>query len=178
MLSAGSIRNIAILGHGSEGKTTLTEAMLLTAGAIDRQGRVEDGTTTSDHDSEETRRQISISASMAPFEWKDYKINIIDVPGYFDFAGEAVGPLTVVESALIVVSASGNSPNIVHACEFAKGLQAPIIALAGFEGGKIKSLADACLIAPLTSYEQIEDVHLAILHMVVCCLKEHQELLA
>ena len=106
MLSAGSIRNIAILGHGSEGKTTLTEAMLLTAGAIDRQGRVEDGTTTSDHDSEETRRQISISASMAPFEWKDYKINIIDVPGYFDFAGEAVGPLTVAESALIVVSAA------------------------------------------------------------------------
>jgi len=78
---------------------------------------------------------------------------------------------------LIVVSASGNSPNIVRACEFAKGLRAPIIALAGFDGGKIKSIADACLMAPLASYEQIEDIHLAILHMVVCYFKEHQELL-
>ena len=79
---------------------------------------------------------------------------------------------------LIVVSASGNSPNIVRACEFAAELGARVIALAGFAGGKIKSLADACLVAPLTSYEQIEDVHLAILHMVVCYFKEHPELLA
>jgi len=78
---------------------------------------------------------------------------------------------------LIVVSASGNSPNIVRACEFAQEIESPIIALAGFDGGKVKSLADACLVAPLTSYEQIEDIHLAILHMVVCYLKEHQELL-
>ena len=78
---------------------------------------------------------------------------------------------------LIVVSASGNSPNIVRACEFAKGLGAPVVALAGFDGGKIKSFANACLIAPLRSYEQIEDIHLAILHMVVCYFKEHQELL-
>jgi D-sedoheptulose 7-phosphate isomerase len=78
---------------------------------------------------------------------------------------------------LIVISASGNSPNMVRACELAKRLGAPIIALAGFEGGAVKTFADACLVAPLTSYEQIEDVHLAILHMVVCYFKEHQGLL-
>ena len=79
--------------------------------------------------------------------------------------------------ALIAVSASGNSPNIVRACEFARSLGAPVIALAGLDGGKMKALADACLVAPLTSYEQIEDIHLAILHMTVCYFKEHQELL-
>ena len=89
-----------------------------------------------------------------------------------------LGNLMRAGDALIVVSASGNSPNIVRACEFAKELGAPIVALAGFEGGQILSLADACLVAPLTSYEQIEDVHLAILHMMVCYFKEHQELLA
>ena len=102
---AKNIRNLCVVGHGSEGKTTLVEALLFTAGVIDRQGRVEDGSTTTDYDQEEVRRHISISAAMAPLEWKDTKINLIDVPGYFDFAGEQVGPMAVSEAALITVGA-------------------------------------------------------------------------
>ena len=103
--TAKNIRNLAVVGHGSEGKTTLGEALLYSTGVIDRQGRVEDGQTTTDYDPEETRRQISISAAIAPIEYRDTKINLIDVPGYFDFAGEMVGPLTVAEGALVVVGA-------------------------------------------------------------------------
>jgi len=82
-----NIRNIALMGHGSEGKTTLTEAMLFAAGVTDRQGKVEDGTTVSDFDPEENMRGFSISASYAPIPWAVKVINTIDVPGYFDFAG-------------------------------------------------------------------------------------------
>ena len=99
------IRNIGIIGHGGEGKTTLTEAMLFNAGAIDRFGRVEDGTTTTDYDPEEIKRQISISATVAPLEWNNHKLNIIDIPGYFDFIGEMIGSLKVADSACIVVGA-------------------------------------------------------------------------
>jgi len=99
------IRNIGIIGHGGEGKTTLTEAMLFNAKATDRFGRVEDGTTTTDYDPEEIKRKISISAAVAPLEWNQHKINIIDVPGYFDFEGEMTSALRVVDSACIVVGA-------------------------------------------------------------------------
>ena len=99
------IRNIALIGHGSNGKTTLTEAMLFAAGHVDRQGKVEDGAATTDYDPEEIKRGISISAAIAPVEWKGNKINVIDVPGYFDFIGEMMGPLRVVETAGIVVGA-------------------------------------------------------------------------
>ncbi|MBQ9408800.1 MAG: 50S ribosome-binding GTPase, partial [Clostridia bacterium] len=104
---ARNIRNVAVLGHGGEGKTTLVEALLFTAGAIDRQGKVENGTATTDYDPEENRRQISISAALAPLEYKDTKINLVDVPGFFDFAGEMMGPLTACEGALITVGAVG-----------------------------------------------------------------------
>lgn len=103
--SAKDIRNIAVLGHGSEGKTTLVESMLFSAGLIDRQGRVEDGNTVSDYDPEEVKRHISISASVAPVEIHGKKLNMIDVPGYFDFAGETAGALSACEGALIVMSA-------------------------------------------------------------------------
>ncbi|MGI6113593.1 MAG: elongation factor G [Mahellales bacterium] len=99
------IRNVAITGHGSEGKTTLTEAMLYNAKASERFGRVEDGTTTTDYDQEEIKRQISISTAIAPCEWKGYKLNIIDTPGYFDFVGELLEGIRVADSAVIVVSA-------------------------------------------------------------------------
>ena len=105
--NAKNIRNIAVLGHGGEGKTTLVEALLYTTGAIDRQGKVENGTATTDYDPEEVRRQISISAALAPLEYKDTKINLVDVPGFFDFAGEMMGPLTACEGALITVGAVG-----------------------------------------------------------------------
>ena len=100
-----NIRNIAFLGHGGEGKTTLTEAMLFAAHIVDRQGRVEDGNATTDFEPEEVKRHISISAAVAPVDWGDKVINVIDVPGYFDFIGEQVGPLRVVETAGIVMSA-------------------------------------------------------------------------
>lgn len=103
---AEQIRNIGIVGHGGEGKTTLTEVMLFNAGAIDRIGRVEDGSTTTDYDPEETKRQISISTGLAPYEWKGAKVNVLDVPGYFDFIAEMVGALKVADGALIVVSAA------------------------------------------------------------------------
>ena len=98
-----NIRNIALMGHGGEGKTTLVEAMLFAAGIIDRQGKVEDGTTVTDFEPEETKRKCSISAATAPVDWNDKMLNIIDVPGYFDFVGEQVGPMRVVETAGIVV---------------------------------------------------------------------------
>ena len=105
--TAKDIRNVAIFGHGGEGKTTLVEAMLYTAGLIDRMGKTDDGSTAMDFDPEETRRHISISTAMAPIEWKDAKINVLDIPGYFDMAGEMVGALRAVEGAVILANAVG-----------------------------------------------------------------------
>jgi elongation factor G len=99
--STEKLRNISIIGHGGSGKTTLTESMLYSSGAVQRIGKVEDGTTTTDFDADEIKRQISINAAMAPVEWKDCKLNLIDTPGYFDFVGEVIGSLRVVETALI-----------------------------------------------------------------------------
>ena len=114
------IRNIVVVGHGSEGKTTLVESMLFASGAIDRAGRVEDGNTVSDFDAEEIRRGISISASVAPVEWKGKKLNFVDVPGYFDFIGEMMGPMRVCEGAAIVVgSVSGVTVGAEKAWAFA-----------------------------------------------------------
>ncbi len=103
----GEIRNIALVGHGGEGKTTLAEAMLFLGGAIDRQGRTEDGNTVMDFDPEETKRHISISSAMAPVEWKETKLNVIDTPGYFDFIGEATSGYYLADSALIIVNGLG-----------------------------------------------------------------------
>ncbi len=100
---AANIRNIVVAGHGSEGKTTLAESMLFLTGAVDRQGRIEDGSTVSDFDPEEIKRTISISASVAPVEFGDKKLNIIDTPGFFDFAGELIGPARVTDAMLIVI---------------------------------------------------------------------------
>lgn len=83
---ADKIRNIALVGHGSCGKTSLAEALLFRAGAADRLGKVENGTTVCDYDPEEIKRVASVSLSLAPLEWNNTKINIIDTPGAFDFA--------------------------------------------------------------------------------------------
>ena len=98
-----NIRNIALLGHGGSGKTSLAEAMLYLTGETDRLGTVTAGNTVCDYDPEEVSRKISISASVAPMMWKDIKINVIDTPGYLDFAGEVVQTLRVADSAIIVV---------------------------------------------------------------------------
>ena len=100
-----NIRNIALVGHGGAGKTTLTEALLLIAGAINRAGTVEDGSTVCDYSPEEHKRGISVSATLAPIEWHHHKINIIDCPGYADFAHEAEAAMRVADMAVFVVSA-------------------------------------------------------------------------
>ncbi len=99
------IRNVAVVGHGGTGKTSLVEAALFTAKAVERLGKVDDGTATTDFDPEEQRRKHTINAAIAPLEWKDVKINLIDVPGYPDFVGEVVGALRAVEGAVLVVDA-------------------------------------------------------------------------
>ena len=99
------IRNIALLGHGGNGKTTLAESILSTTKMTDRMGRVVDGNTVSDYDAEEIRRQISISAATMYANWQGYKINIIDTPGFFDFAGEVKQALRVADIGVICVSA-------------------------------------------------------------------------
>jgi len=115
------LRNICLLAHGNGGKTTLAEAMLFNTGVLDRFGKVIDGTTTTDYDPEETRRKISISTAMAPCEWKDHKINVIDTPGYFDFVGEVMQGIRVAEGAVIVVSAkSGVSVGTEKSWAYAK----------------------------------------------------------
>ncbi|MDO8689588.1 MAG: GTP-binding protein, partial [Dehalococcoidia bacterium] len=99
------IRNVILLGHGSVGKTSLSEVMLFQAGAIGRLGRVEEGTTTSDYDPEEIKRRISVSLSLVPLEWKGHKINLMDTPGYADFAGEVKSGVRVADGAVVVVAA-------------------------------------------------------------------------
>ena len=100
------IRNVALIGHGGSGKTTLGEAFLFVSGAINRLGRVDDGNTTSDFDAEEMKRHMSINLSMVPVEWHDTKLNVIDTPGYADFIGEVRAALHVADGALMVLCAA------------------------------------------------------------------------
>ena len=102
---AGKIRNVAIAGHGSSGKTSLAEALLFKAGATDRLGKVSDGNTVCDFDPEEIKRKVSVSSAVAPFAWGSVKINLIDTPGLFDFAGGVYEGVRAAESVLICVSA-------------------------------------------------------------------------
>ena len=102
---AKDIRNVLLVGHGGSGKTTLLEAMLFTAGSITRMGTVEDRNTVSDHDPDEQRRQISVSLSMAPIEWKDVKINVLDAPGTADFVGDLRMAVRAADAVIVVVSA-------------------------------------------------------------------------
>ena len=97
------IRNIALLGHGGSGKTSLAESIIYMCGGSDRLGKVADGNTVCDYDPEEIKRGFSLSASIANVSWKDCKINILDTPGYLDFVGEASQALRVADSAIIVV---------------------------------------------------------------------------
>ena len=102
---SAKIRNVALIGHGGSGKTTLAEALLVVAGVLTRAGRTEDGTTVCDFEPEELKRQISVSSSLAPFLFEDCKINLIDTPGYADFIAEAEAGLSVASLAVLVVSA-------------------------------------------------------------------------
>jgi elongation factor G len=100
------IRNIALVGHGASGKTTLADALLFKAGAVDRKGSVEDGTSVSDYDDEEKRRKFSIDTSILHYEHKGHHVHLLDTPGYSDFVGAALEALEPVESAVIVISAT------------------------------------------------------------------------
>ena len=115
-----SIRNIAVVGHSGEGKTTLVEAMLFNSGVIDRQGKVPDGTTVSDYDDLEKAKKMSIYTSCSHLMWKNVKINLLDLPGYYDFEGERNEGLRAAGGALLVIGANGVLPigaeSIVDSC--------------------------------------------------------------
>ena len=102
---AEKIRNVVFLGHGGKGKTSLIESMLYLAKVTERLGKVDDGNSNLDFDPEEARRKISISLSLASFDWKGTKINAIDTPGYFDFEGEAISGASAADAAVIVLTA-------------------------------------------------------------------------
>src|SRR6476620_3976270 len=104
-LEPGKIRNVAVVGHRGTGKTSLVEALLFQAGATNRLGTVEAGSTVSDWDDDEQRRQMSLSASICNVQWQGRKINLIDTPGDAGFQGDAIAALRVVEGALFTVSA-------------------------------------------------------------------------
>jgi len=103
---ARGIRNVVLLSHGGAGKTSLAEAALFTAGAINRLGRVDEGSTTSDYDPDEIKRKISLNLALLPCQWHDTKINLLDTPGYLDFVGEVKAAIRVAEGAVVVVSAA------------------------------------------------------------------------
>lgn len=122
------IRNIAIIGHGTTGKTTLCEAILFKAGAISRQGRVEDGNTVSDFDAEEINRKYSVYASLLSFEYKDYKFNLIDTPGYVDFIGEAISAIRIADGLICAVDAvSGYGVGLERLWSYAEKYELPRI---------------------------------------------------
>ncbi|MDR1043037.1 MAG: GTP-binding protein, partial [Clostridiales Family XIII bacterium] len=104
--SSDQIRNVVLLGHGGSGKTTVVEAALAVTGAVSRMGKVEDGNTVSDYEKTEIEKGYSIAATVAPVEYNKNKINFIDAPGFFDFAGEVAGAVRAAEAAVIVVDAS------------------------------------------------------------------------
>jgi elongation factor G len=105
---AGTIRNIAFIGHGGSGKTSLSEILLFTAGEINRIGSISEGNTISDYTPNEIEKQISISSSLLHLEWNNTKINILDTPGYADFTGEIKCGLRVCDTAILVLrSAEG-----------------------------------------------------------------------
>ena len=105
MYTVNAIRNICLLGHSGSGKTALAESLLYITGAIDRMGKNADGNTVCDYDPEEIRRNISISAAVAPLEYKNIKINVLDTPGAFDFSGAVMEALRAADAAILVMSA-------------------------------------------------------------------------
>lgn len=122
------LRNVALVGHQSSGKTSLVEAMLFNSGAISRMGRIEDGTTVSDWEDEEKARKLSLSTSLIQLEFNDHKINVLDTPGYTDFLGEMKNAIRVADAVIVVVDAvSGVEVGTELVWEYAREYQQPII---------------------------------------------------
>ena len=123
------LRNVGIVAHGGAGKTSLADALLFSAGAINRLGKVDDGSATTDFEPEEVKRKISISAALAPCEWLDCKINFLDTPGYADFVSEVKGGLRAVDAALVVLcAASGVEVETEKVWQYAGDLGLPRVA--------------------------------------------------
>lgn len=121
-------RNIVVLGHGKGGKTSIVEAMLYNAGEIKRLGNTADGTTTSDYDTEEIKRQCSINTTIEAINWKEFKYNIIDTPGFFDYAGDIKAGVRAADSALVVLSGrTGVRVGTRQTFEYAKTKNIPIM---------------------------------------------------
>src|SRR5215510_9153213 len=104
-LDIAKIRNVAFVGHGGVGKTSLVESILMTTGMTTRLGRVEDGTTTTDFDPDEVKRKISLNTAVAFCDYKGHRLNLIDTPGYGDFVADARAGLRVASAAVVVVDA-------------------------------------------------------------------------
>ena len=122
------IRNICLLGHGSSAKTSLAESMLYLTGAIDRLGKVTDGNTVCDYDAEEIKRQISISTAVAPVMFGKSKINVLDAPGYFDFAGDAAAAIRAADAGVIFCTAKdGISVGAERSWKYLKNANKPVM---------------------------------------------------
>ncbi len=155
-----NIRNICLLGHGNSGKTSLAESMLFVTGATDRQGKVSDGNTVCDYDAEEIKRQITISTSLAPLSFGGCKINVLDCPGYFDFAGDVLCALRAVEAGCILVTAKdGISVGAERAWKMLKNAELPtffVVSKCDEEHGDFFAVVDALrakygsIVAPVT----------------------------
>ena len=146
--SSDAIRNICLLGHGGDGKTSIAEAMLYLAKATDRLGKIADGNTVCDFDPEEIKRGFSLSASLAHFEWKGKKINLLDTPGYFDFAGEVQ---QAVAAAGVVGAEDAAGHGLLPGCRH--GGCGLMDGTAGPEDGKIVQLDHR--IAPLSGNQSV-----------------------
>ena len=142
-----NIRNIVLMGHGGSGKTSLGEAMLFESGATTRMGSVGDGTTVADFDEEEVRRHISLMTALLPIEWGGYKLNVLDTPGYTDFAGEVKGAARVADCALILVdSVAGVEVGTELAWSYAEEYKTPrmaVIAKMDRENANFQSALDS-----------------------------------
>ncbi len=128
-IEAEKIRNIVVTGHAKAGKTSLVEAILHTSGAINRLGKVEDGTTTTDYEPEETDRQISLSSALAFCQWKDHRINIIDTPGFINFLEDTKGSMRAADGVVLMISAlSGIKGETEKIWGFATDFNLPVVA--------------------------------------------------
>ena len=159
-MESKNIRNIALLGHGNSGKTSLAESMLFVTGAVDRLGKVSDGNTVCDYDAEEIKRQITISSSLAPVSFGGGKVNVLDCPGYFDFVGEVLCALRAVEAGVILCSAKdGISVGAERSWKYLKAANLPtafVISKCDEEHGDYFAVVDALrakygsIVAPVT----------------------------
>ena len=142
------VRNVVLVGHSGAGKTTLVEALLAATGTIQRQGRVEDGTTVSDFDEVEVRQQRSVNLTLVPFEHAGVKVNLLDTPGYADFIGDLRAGLRAADAALFVVSAAdgvdGLTRMLWEECAAVGMPRAVVITKLDKERGRLRRGARAC----------------------------------